>query len=66
MEDDVIFYRRNLPHIHPKDGAFWHHESYDHYVRDEELNRIIQYIVNNPVKAGMVEDWRDWKFTYLA
>jgi putative transposase len=48
-------------------GKFWHHESYDHYVRDEaELDRIIKYIVNNPVKAGLVNDWKDWKFTYLA
>ena len=48
-------------------GAFWHHESYDHFVRnEEELNRIIKYIVNNPVKAGLVDDWQDWKFTFLA
>ena len=48
-------------------GAFWHHESYDRFIRDEEeLNRIIQYTLNNPVKAGFVADWRSWKFTYLA
>lgn len=48
-------------------GAFWHHESYDHFIRDEEeLNRIIKYTVNNPVKAGLVADWRSWKYTYLA
>jgi len=50
-----------------RNGSFWYNESYDHYVRDEsELNRIINYIINNPVKAGLVDDWRDWKFTYLA
>src|SRR5262245_14568874 len=43
-------------------GAFWHKESYDHYVLDEaEFYRIIEYIVNNPVKAKLVKDWRDWK-----
>ena len=48
-------------------GAFWHHESYDHFVRnEEELNRIVKYIVNNPIKAGLVDDWQDWKFTFLA
>ena len=48
-------------------GAFWHHESYDHFVRnEEELNRIVKYIVNNPVKAGLVDDWQDWKFTFFA
>ena len=47
-------------------GAFWHHESYDHYTRDEqELERIIKYILYNPAKAGLVEDWKKWKFTYI-
>jgi REP element-mobilizing transposase RayT len=47
-------------------GAFWHKESYDHYVRDDaELYRIIEYIVNNPVKARLVKHWQDWEFTYL-
>ena len=26
---------------------------------------MIGYIVNNPVAANLVEDWRDWKGTYL-
>jgi len=47
-------------------GAFWQHESYDHVVRNgEELGRIIHYILNNPVKAGLVKDWKDWAFTYI-
>ncbi len=45
--------------------AFWQHESYDHWVRDEnELARIVKYIINNPVKAGLVEHWEDWPWTY--
>jgi REP element-mobilizing transposase RayT len=48
-------------------GAFWHIESYDHCVRDEnELARIIHYILNNPVKAGLVDDWRNWKFNHVT
>jgi len=47
-------------------GAFWHKESYDHFVRDdEELYRIIEYILNNPVKAGLVKHWQEWKFSYV-
>jgi len=50
-----------------REGAFWHHESYDHVVRNEkEYQRIIWYIVNNPVKAGLVENWEAWPFTYYA
>jgi hypothetical protein len=48
-------------------GQFWQDESYDHVVRnDEELFRIIDYVENNPVKAGLVarrEDWR-WSSAY--
>jgi len=48
-------------------GQFWHHESYDHYVRDEdELFRIIEYILYNPVKAGLVESYQDWEFSFLC
>jgi REP element-mobilizing transposase RayT len=48
-------------------GAFWHHESYDHYARDEqELERIIKYILHNPVQAKLVEDWKKWQFTYIS
>lgn len=36
-------------------GPFWQHESYDHWVRDDdELERIVQYIAANPVAAGLV------------
>lgn len=46
-------------------GAFWQSESYDHYVRDDgELERIVRYVLNNPVKAGLVESWDEWPWTY--
>ena len=46
-------------------GAFWAHESYDHYVRDhDEWLRIIAYVLKNPVKAGFVKAWKDWKWNY--
>lgn len=46
-------------------GQFWQHESYDHVVRDEaEWQRIVQYVVYNPVKAGLVKEWQDWPWTY--
>jgi REP element-mobilizing transposase RayT len=34
---------------------FWQKESFDHWIRDrEEFARIRAYIVNNPVRAGLV------------
>ena len=46
-------------------GSFWHEESYDHIVRNErELININNYIMNNPVKAGLVSNADDWKNRY--
>jgi putative transposase len=48
-----------------RSGAFWQDESYDHIVRDKaELERIIKYVLNNPVKAGLVDEWTQWKWIY--
>ena len=46
-------------------GQFWQRETYDHVVRSpEEMTRIIAYVVNNPVKAGLVASWEEWPHTY--
>jgi len=48
-------------------GPFWQDESYDHLVRDgRELFNICQYIINNPVKAGFVNEWHEWPFVFLS
>lgn len=48
-------------------GQFWHHESFDHVVRDEfELKRIVKYIMNNPVRSGMTDKQNDWKWSYCV
>ncbi|NEU69127.1 REP-associated tyrosine transposase [Spirosoma agri] len=45
---------------------FWQAESYDHIVRNaKSFERIINYILNNPVKAELAENWEDWPHTYL-
>lgn len=49
-----------------REGVFWARESYDRAVRnDEELKRIIQYILMNPVKAGIVENWEAYPWTFV-
>ncbi len=48
-----------------RSGTFWQHESYDHVVRDGEFDRIIEYILMNPVHAGLVANWDDYPWTYL-
>jgi len=46
-------------------GDFWQHESFDRVVRDEaELERIIAYVLTNPVKAGLVHSENEWRWSY--
>ena len=57
---------RQANKILERDGAFWQDESYDHVIRDqEEWERIVKYVLNNPMKAGLVTKWEDWPWTYL-
>jgi type I restriction enzyme R subunit len=45
-------------------GSFLQRESYDHWVRDvDELERIICYIEENPVRAGLVDSPANWPFS---
>jgi putative transposase len=47
-----------------RSGTFWQDESYDHWIRDlEELERVIRYVENNPVKAGLCQRPEDWKWS---
>ncbi len=48
-----------------REGAFWQDESYDHVIRDnDEYLRVINYVLENPVKARLVSKWDDWQWTY--
>lgn len=47
-------------------GKFWQDESYDRLVRDDkELHRILIYVLNNPVKANLCKQMKDWKWSYI-
>lgn len=40
--------------VRGEEGTYWQRETYDHWARDEnETLRIVRYIENNPVKAGL-------------
>lgn len=48
-------------------GAFWHDESFDRWIRSkEELHKIISYIEQNPVSAGLVARAEEWPFSSAA
>ncbi len=47
-------------------GKLWQKESWDTTIRDNlHLFKAIDYTRNNPVKAGLVKDWRDWPGTLV-
>jgi putative transposase len=49
-----------------RSGSLWQQESYDHMVRDErELSQVLEYIIQNPVMAGLVNKWDEWYGTWV-
>jgi len=50
-----------------RSGQFWERESFDIYIRNEKmLNNVISYTLNNPMKAGIVENWEDFRGNYFV
>jgi hypothetical protein len=45
-------------------GDFWMRDYFDRYIRDtEHFLKAFNYILNNPVKAGLCANYSDWKFS---
>jgi REP element-mobilizing transposase RayT len=45
-------------------GAFWYPDYYDRFIRDERhLAAAIEYVHQNPVKAGLVATAEAWRFS---
>ena len=46
-----------------KKGSFWQPQYHDHAVRqDEDLHGVVLYTLNNPVRAGLVNDFHDYPY----
>ena len=51
------FTAKRVNRILGRSGPLWGREYYDHLVRDrDQLSRTIRYVINNPLKAGLL-DW---------
>ena len=46
-------------------GKFWDRAYFDRRVRTGKQLTALRYVVQNPVKAGMVDHWKDHPFTYV-
>lgn len=56
---------RRVNQILKRTGKLWQDESYDRWIRNDiELYYVIRYILENPVKAGLVKSWNEWRYTY--
>jgi putative transposase len=66
MQSHKSFTAKKSNIILQREGSFWEPESYDHIVRDGEYENIVNYILQNAIKAGLVKKWEDWRWNYLA
>ncbi|MEM6256833.1 MAG: transposase [Planctomycetota bacterium] len=56
---------RLINELRDTSGRIWLSESYDRIIRDEaEAIEKQNYIIQNPVRAGMAERWQDYPFVY--
>lgn len=45
-------------------GTFWQGSFWDHFLRaDERLEHVVEYVLHNPVRAGLVERWWDYPYS---
>jgi REP element-mobilizing transposase RayT len=66
MESVKRYTARKSNEVLGRKGQFWQKESYDRVVRDgAELDQILRYVIENPVKAGLVDRWDRWKWAYF-
>lgn len=60
------FTARHINATNQSSGRVWQPESYDHRIRDNrEMQNVLAYVVNNPVKARLVAEWQHWPYTFL-
>jgi len=48
-----------------RQGTFWQPQYHDHALRkDEDLIEVVRYTLNNPVRAGLVDDFHKYPYWY--
>jgi REP element-mobilizing transposase RayT len=46
-------------------GSFWQDQYYEHAIRkDEDLNEVVLYMLNNPIRSGLARNFHDYPFWY--
>jgi putative transposase len=56
---------REITRVRNRKIRVWEHYYFDRFVRDyEDYGNVIGYVLNNPVKAGLVTVYSQWKDSY--
>lgn len=56
---------KNVNILLNRKGSLWQRHYHDHAIRkNEDLNAVVLYTLNNPVRAGLVRDFHDYPFWY--
>jgi REP element-mobilizing transposase RayT len=65
MQQFKSFTSKQLGNYLKQRGRVWQNGYHDHAVRkDEDLNQIRRYCLNNPVRAKIVDDFHDYPYWY--
>ena len=47
-------------------GIHWQADFFEHRLRDEDAFTVkIQYLLMNPVRSGLVDEWKKWPYTFV-
>ncbi len=61
-----LFSARRINENEGNEGQFWIHESFETTIRNNiHFGNVVNYVINNPVSAGLVSDWQTWPGTFL-
>ena len=61
-----LFSARRINKNEGYEGQLWIHESFETTIRNNlHFNNVVNYVINNPVSAGLVYDWQNWPGTFL-
>jgi REP element-mobilizing transposase RayT len=67
MLDFVRDYKGETTHLawrYGVRGALWQRSFYDHFLRkDEDMYRVVAYILDNPLRAGLVQEPAMYRFS---
>lgn len=54
-----------INHALGRKGRVWQAESFDHVLRSSEiLDQKVQYVLDNPVRRGLVDHWNDYPWLW--